>query len=80
MYLTKGRNTKPSSKLNAGNVFNKLNSNNCEPERHLSCKVKPFARANLHELLSDLLADDNEHEDADAGVEDVLRLTNINLP
>ena len=66
--LLKGRNTKPSINLNGCNIFNKNNSNNYKLTRPLSYKGKPFARANLHDLLSDLLADDNEHEDADAGI------------
>ena len=58
--LLKGRNDKPSSNINDGNRFNKSNSNVCKPVRPISCKYKTFTKAKLHELLSDLLVDNNE--------------------
>ena len=70
--LLKGRNSVPTSNINSGNRFNKIKSNKHKPVRPLSWKGKPFTRASLYEILSDLLVDDNEHEDYDAGIEDVI--------
>ena len=66
--LLKVRNTVPNSDINNGNKFNKTKSNKHKPVRPRSCKCKPFARANLHAFLSDLLADDYAHEDANTCV------------
>ena len=69
--LLKGMNAKPSINFNSGNRFNKSNSNVCKPVRPISCKYKTFTKAKLHELLSDLLVDNNEYETVDEGIEDV---------
>ena len=57
--MLKCKNDKPSSNLNSSNRFNKSNSNNYKPVRPLSYKCKPFAKARLHELISDLLVENN---------------------
>ena len=72
--LLKGRNVKPITNLNNGNRFNKFNSNVYKPAMSLSYKGKPFTKANLHELLSDFLVENNEHETTDEGIEDVIEV------
>ena len=46
--LLKGRNDSPNSDINSSNKLNKTKSDKYETVRPLSCKVKPFSRANLH--------------------------------
>ena len=70
----KGRDAQHNSNLNSGSRFNKSHSNNYETVRLLSCKGKHFARANLHEFLSDLFKDNDACEDADAGIEDSIEV------
>ena len=70
--LLKGMNAKPISNLNSVNRFNKSNSNKYKTVRPLSYKGKPFTKANLHELLSDSLVDNNECKDDDARIEDII--------
>ena len=72
--MLKGRNAKPSSNLHCSNAFNKSNSKKYDPTRSLPYKCEPFAEANLHENLSDWLADNNNHEDANAGIEHVIEV------
>ena len=72
--LLKGRNATTNSDINSVNRFNKTKSNECEFVMPLSCKGKHFARANLHEFLSDLFKDNDAYEDADAGIEDSIEV------
>ena len=72
--LLKDRNAKPSRNLNNGNRLNKSNSNVYKTVRPLSYKDKPFTNANLYELLSDLLVDNNEYENSDEDIEDVIEV------
>ena len=70
----KGMNDKPISNFNIVNIVITSNGNNYKPTRPLSCKGKPFAKANLHELLSNVLVDNNEYEYSDIGVEDAIEV------
>ena len=72
--LLKVINTKPSSNFNSVNRLNKSNINNYKPVSPLSHKGKTFTRASLHEILSDLLVDNNENQDANIGIEDVIKV------
>ena len=45
----------------------------------LKAKGKPFTNTKLHKLISDLLADNNECEDDDAGIEHTIEIKNLNM-
>ena len=59
--ILKDRSNKPS---------NKFNSHKHKSMKPSSYKIKPFTKANLHELLSDLLEDTRESENDDIVIED----------
>ena len=72
--LLKGINATPNSEINSGNKFDETKNNKHTPVRHLSCKGKPFTRANLHDFLSNFLADDDAYEDADKDIEHAIEV------